>query len=84
MLLNKNEADKNKLVEELEIVAGEDCLMVELPKGRDKWTLVPTEAQIQQMRDAEHMRKDTSIEEFTGKEVDLRSLDMSKVLSSNS
>ena len=84
MLLNKNEADKNKLVEELEIVAGEDCLMVELPKGRDKWTLVPTEAQIQQMRDAEHMRKDTSIEEFTGKEVDLRSLDMSKVLSNNS
>ena len=43
ILLNRTVQERVRVVEELDIAEGEDILMVEVPKDKDRWVLIPSQ-----------------------------------------
>ncbi len=42
ILLNRTQEDRARCVEDLDLAEGEDVLLVEVPKDRDRWVLIPS------------------------------------------
>lgn len=42
ILLNRTMEERQRIIEELDIAEGEDILIVEVPKEKDRWVLIPS------------------------------------------